>query len=89
MRFYNQKKGLNMIKGIVNISSNKIVAWTVYPLIIALGFALHYLLVSADYGIQLSTYMPVISCSLIITLLEYKFPFVMRYVEPIPKEISN
>jgi len=63
-----------MIKGIVNISSNKIVAWTVYPLIIALGFALHYLLVSADYGIQLSTYMPVISCSLIITLLEYKFP---------------
>ena len=59
---------------IVNIYLNKIVAWSAYPVVIVLGFALHYFLISADYGIQLSTYVPVIICALIITFLEHKFP---------------
>jgi ornithine lipid hydroxylase len=61
-------------KELLNTPFNKILSWTAYPVVMVLGFALHYLLISADYGIQLSTYVPVILCALIITSLEYRLP---------------
>lgn len=55
-------------------SINKITAWTAYPLVITLGFVLYYSLGVAGFSNQVSTYLAVIISSLLVTLLESKFP---------------
>ena len=63
------------IKQLASTSVNNILSWTAYPLVIVLGFALHRELLRAEYGIQLSTYGPVVLCALIIAFLEHKLPY--------------
>tara|TARA_Y100000588_G_scaffold31338_1_gene30621 strand:+ start:763 stop:1659 length:897 start_codon:yes stop_codon:yes gene_type:complete len=60
---------------ITKITAVQIISWTVYPLVISFGFILHALLLSLDYPLQVSTYIPIVFGALIITFLEHKVPY--------------
>ena len=51
-----------------------IVAWTVYPGVICLGFFLQYSLLGLGQSLLIASYAATVICSVVITGLEYAFP---------------
>ncbi len=52
-----------------------VVGYGAYPFVLALGIALHYLLLENKLGVYFATYLPVIVGAIMVTGLEWKYPY--------------
>jgi len=54
---------------------NVIVRYGAYPFVLAFGVALHYLLLLNHFGLQIATYLPVMMGAVMVTGLEWTYPY--------------
>ena len=59
-----------------------------YPFVLALGLALHYVLLTNQFGLYVATYLPVIVGAVAVTGLEWKYPY-RRQWRPNTQELAQ
>ena len=60
-------------------TANRWLPWVAYPFGVLLAIGMHYTMLSAQLGLEVSTYVPVISVAILITLFEYTIPYQTRW----------
>ena len=58
----------------------QVVRYGAYPFVLALGIALHYLLLENKFGVYFATYLPVIVGAVMVTGLEWKYPYRLQWL---------